>query len=99
MGFNQTYSAINRAWEANFKSQVPEREATYVSDKMRRLQTAFQDKQYQEAITTTKILFGYFSLIAHKEESTPLKKSASKIKEHLWSLERILEKNCKRVSV
>jgi len=91
MGFNQTYSAINRAWEANFEGRVPEREMNYVSNKMKRLQTAFQNEQYQKAIATTKTLFGYFLRIAHKK-SNPLRTPALKIVECFWSLEGILQR-------
>ena len=91
MGFNQTYLTINRAWESDFESQVPERERGYVLSRMKKLQTAFQNELYQEAIATTKILFGYFSRIASNQDN-PLRVHASKMANRFWNLEAILSK-------
>lgn len=95
MKFNQTYLAIERIWREKFENQLPnKREEEYVSSRMNNLKTFFQNKQYLEAIGTTKALFGYFYRI-WASKNNRLSQHALVMADQLWNLEGIIDKTKK----
>jgi len=89
MGFNQTYSGIEKLWKNKVEKTMPVTGRKYFSRMMGKLKTAFQHQKYAQAKDITVGLYQFFERQIPNNRTGKL---ALAMAGCFWTLEGALEK-------